>query len=128
MFERLVAAVAAVLLVLSFIGSIAEMTLVRNVVLYHMAKDIMSVEVAYQLPVEMAAQQAEGIQHDEDRLAEAVDEVLEEELEEQLPSPWLGRSTRLWTLVRGATLLALGVGAVCFLVFALYNLIGGLWP
>ena len=119
-----VAAVAAVLLVLSFIGSIAEMTLVRNVILYHMAKDIMSVEVAYQLPVEMAAQQAEGIQPDEERLAEAV----EEELEEQLPSPWLGRSTTLWTLVRGATLVMLGGGAVCFLVFALHNLIGGLWP
>jgi hypothetical protein len=34
----------------------------------------------------------------------------------------------LWTVVHWGTLLTLGGGAVCFLVFALHNLIGGLWP
>jgi hypothetical protein len=119
-----VAAVAAVLLVLSFIGSIAEMTLVRNAVLYDIVRGVLSVEAAAQLPVEIAAQQAEGIP--EEALNEAFDEVLEEELE-KLPGLGLGRSTLLWTVVHWATLLTLGGGAAGFLAFALYNLVGGVW-
>ena len=118
------AAVAAVLLVSSFIVSIIEMTLVRNVILYDMARGFLSVEVVSQLPVEMAAHQAEDAQ-----LEEGLKEELDKELDNELDKPpglGLQRSTSLWTVVHWATLLTLGGGAVCFLVFALYNLIGGL--
>jgi hypothetical protein len=120
-----VAAVAAVLLVSSFIASIIEMTLVRNVILYDMARGFLSVEAVAGLPMEVAAQQAEHIP--KDALEEAFKEVLEEELE-KLPGLGLERNTSLWTVVHWATILTLGSGAVCFLVFALCNLIGGLWP
>jgi hypothetical protein len=121
----LVAAVAAVLLVLSFITSIIEMTLVRNVILYDIARGALSVEAVAGLPAEMAAQQADHIP--KEALDEAFEEVLKEELE-KLPGLGLERSTLLWTFAHWATILMLGGGAVCFVVFALYNLIGGLWP
>jgi hypothetical protein len=120
-----VAAVGALLLVLAFIGSIVEMTLVRNVVLYDIARGSLSVEAVAQPPAEVATQQAEGIP--EQVLNEAFDEVLEEELE-KLPGLGLGRSTLLWTIVHWAALLLLGGGVGCFLVFALHNLTGELWP
>jgi hypothetical protein len=77
-----VAAVAAVLLVSSFIVSIIEMSLVRNVILYDMAKGFLSVEAVAGLPMEVAAQQAEHIPE------EAFKEVLEEELENCQASGW----------------------------------------
>ena len=120
-----VAAVGAVLLVLAFIVSLVEMTLVRNVVLYDIARGSLSVEAVAQLPAEVAAQQAEGTP--EEALNEAFDEVLEEELG-KLPGLGLGRSMLLWTVVHWAVLLLLGGGVGCFLVFALHNLTGGLWP
>jgi hypothetical protein len=116
-----VAAVGAVLLVLAFIVSIVEMTLVRNFVFYDIARGFLSVEAVAQLPAEVDAQEAEGIPQ------EALNEVLEEELE-KLPRLGLGRSTLLWTVVHWATILMLGGGVVCLLAFALHNLTGGLWP
>ena len=120
-----VAAVGAVLLVLTFIVSIVEMTLVRNVILYDIAEDTFSVEAIVGLPAEVAAQQAEGIP--EEALEEAFKEVREEEMEKLSGLGWWG-STLLWTIVHWATILMLGGGVGCFLVFALRNLTGGLWP
>jgi hypothetical protein len=110
---------------LAFILSIVEMTLVRNVILYDIASGSLSVEAFAQLPMELGAQQAEGIQAE--ALEKAFKEVLEEELE-KLPGLGLGRSTLLWTVVHWAAILMLGGGACCFLLFALHNLTGGLWP
>lgn len=120
-----VAAVGAVLLVLAFIVSIVEMTLVRNVILYDIARSALSVEGVAGLPVEVAAQQAEHIP--EEALEEAFKEVLKEELK-KLPGLGLGRSTLLWSVVHWAAIVMLGGGVICFLVFALHNLTGGLWP
>jgi hypothetical protein len=108
-----------VLLVVSFLVSLVELVLVRNVVLYQMGEDFLSVSWYGDLI-------REGIQPEEEQ-----EKALQEEIQKrmgELSGLGLRGSTTLWTVVRWATLLTLCGGAVCFLVFALYNLIGGLWP
>jgi hypothetical protein len=114
-----VAALGVVLLVVSFLVSLAELVLVRNIVLYQMGEDTLSVFYYGDLI-------RKGVQPDEEQ-EKAVQEEIRKKMEE-LPGLGLRGSTTLWTVVRWATLLTLCGGAVCFLVFALYNLIGGLWP
>jgi len=114
-----VAALGVVLLVVSFLVSLFELVLVRNVVLYQMGEDFLSVSWYGDLI-------REGIQPNEEQ-KKAVDEEIQKRMGE-LPGLGLRRSTTLWTVVHWATLLTVCGGAVCFLIFALYNLIGGLWP
>jgi hypothetical protein len=115
----LVAAVGAVLLVVSLIVSIIEMTLVPHIVLYQTGKDFLDVETFVPLI-------REGIEPDEEQL-KATDEETEEKMK-NLPGSGLGRNTKLWTFMRRATLATLYGGAACVVIFVLYNLIGGLWP
>ena len=115
----LVAAVGAVLLVVSLIVSIIEMTLVPHIVLYQTGKDFLDVETFVPLI-------REGIEPDEEQ-RKAMDEETEEKMK-NLPGSGLGRNTKLWTFMRRATLATLYGGAACVVIFVLYNLIGGLWP
>lgn len=114
-----VAALGVVLLVVSFLISLAELVLVRNIVLYQMGEDTLEVFYYGNLI-------REGIQPDEEQ-EKALQEQIQKSMEE-LPGLGLRSSTTLWTVVHWATLLTVCGGAICFLVFALYNLIGGLWP
>jgi hypothetical protein len=114
-----VAAVGAVLLVVTLVVSIIEMTLVPHIVLYQTGKDFLSVSVFDPLI-------REGIEPDEEQ-KKAMDEEIEKEMKE-LPGSGLGRNTTLWTFMRRTTLATLIGGAVCVVIFVLRNLVGGLWP
>ena len=114
------AGVASGLLVVSLIVSIFEMTRVPNVLLYDIAEGFLTAEVAAVLPEEVPAHQAEDA-----RIGEAVKAEIDKELE-KLPGLGQEGHVSLWTVARWTALLTLGGGAGCFLVFALYNLIGGL--
>jgi hypothetical protein len=115
----LVAAVGAMLLVVSLIGSIIEMTLVPHIVLYETGKSFLDVEVFGNLI-------REGIEPDEEQRKAMAGEI--EEKMKNVPGSWLGRNTTLWTYMRRTTLATLYGGAACVVIFVLRNLVGGLWP
>jgi hypothetical protein len=103
----LLAVVSAVLLVVCAICSIVQMFLVRNILLHQISADVRAVESYSRLGEDSESEEDEQAQ----KLARSE-----------------RRSMRWFEPVNWASALTLVGGAVCLLVFALYNLTGGIWP